>query len=645
MLKKLKIILFLLILLLSIRYNILRAQETEDTTSFNLVKERHYLDSADTYIFKFNNYANYDFLKLNYPITDFNQHRIFYPYGTDHVSLGNNGQALQGLLFKSELSNNVQVRPDVLALYRLLPDSINFIRCERPYSEASYMLGKQKEQRLDFTFNQKLGKYIYAGLRTRFGNAPGVYLHQRSYWAGAYFTLQYLSSDNRYNANLAYLTDRFTNSENGGIKYDSVFEKNIEDNRRTILVNLDKAVNRDKGHGIQFQHYYRLNSAKKHSDSLLDLKYTPGGNGKIVHTFSYYRNTEVFDDKSTDKSIYPVTYFSNKKSYDSLSRYYVNNTIALTNIESDTSEFSRLLQYAIGFEYKYDNLYFFNTDSIINELSYSAVKGFSTFLLNLKEIGQISATGSITQNGYYHNDFFLKANYNTIIQSQKFHAAFKGSFQIQQRTPDLIYSNYSTNHFRSDYSLYKTDSKILEGNLYLNGFNLSINYHIIRNYTFLDNTLNVQQYSDILDILQIKAVKTMNLKHLNSYIGLDYQAVNNSDIIALPKIVAKGKLAFTSWLFNKSLQLETGIAAFYYTSYYADEYMPSIRMFFRQSSKKYGNHLYADAFVNLKIKRMRMFISYKHFNASFTGYNYMAVPHYPQPDAGVEFGINWVFFD
>lgn len=645
MLKKLEIILFLLIFLFSIRNNFLSAQDTEDTTSFNIVKERQYLDSADTYVFRFNKYANYNFSKLNYPIADFNQSNIFYASGTDHVSLGNNGQALLGLIFESEISNNVQVRPDVFSLYRLLPDSINFIRCERPYSEASYMLGKQKEQRLDFIFNQKLGKYIYAGLRTRFGNAPGVYLHQRSYWAGAYFTLQYVNSDNRYNANLAYLTDRFTNNENGGIMYDSVFENNIEDNRRTILVNLDNAVNKDKGHGIQFQHYYQLHSGKKQPDSLLNLNYSPDENFKIVHTFSYYRNTEVYSDKSSNNSFYPITYFNNKKSYDSLSRYYINNTIALTNMEQDTTKLSRLLLYAIGFEHNFDNLYFYNTDSIITELNYSAFKGFSTLQLNLKKAGQLSATGSITQNGYYHNDFFLKAIYDAIYQSQKIHAFFKGGIQIQRRTADLIYKSFSTNHYRSNYSLNKTDSKLLVGDVNLNGFSLSVNYHLIRNYTFLDNSLNVQQYTDLLNILQIRVLKTINLKHFNSSIGIDYQSVNNTEILALPEIVVKGKLAFTSWLFNKSLQLETGITAFYYTSYFADEYMPSIRMFYRQSDKKYGNHLYADAFVNLKIKRMRMFISYKHFNSSFTGYNYMAVPHYPQPDAGIEFGINWIFFD
>lgn len=645
MLKTLHIVLPTFLILIIFINNDLNAQDTDDTTSFNIVKERHNLDSADTYIFHLNNIASYTLTKLDYPVANFNQISTFNPQGSSYVSLGNRGQAGYHPYFEPGNSNNIQVRPDVYSPFRLNIDSINFIRCEKPYSEASYMLGKQKEQRIDFIFNQKLGNNLYAGLRTRFGNAPGTYLHQRSYWAGAYFTLQFYSSNKRYNASLVYLTDRLTNYENGGIKYDSIFEQNLETNRRTILVNLDNAINRDKSHGIEFQHYYNLIRQTPYADSLNNIPNRKTKSIRLVHTFSYSRNTEVFDDKSNNKYYYPVTYFNFKRSYDSLSRIYINNTIAFTNIVPDTSSHLTHFQYAVGLEQNYDRLYFFSTDSAENLLKYNSYKLFGSLKLNMSKAGKFKAEGSFSQNGYYHNNMIISAAYYNNIILNKFNVLFQGGISYQQRSQDLIFKRFYSNHFQADYKLGNTDIKSLFSVIHFKSFYIELKNQMVHNYTFLDNDLNVQQYTNMLNILKVSVLKTISLKHFNSYLGIDYQKVDNETVLALPEIVAKCKFAYTTWLFNKAMQLETGISAFYYSAYYADEYMPSIRMFYRQTEMKYGNHIYADVFANVKIKRMRMFISYRHFNSSFTGYNYMEVPHYPQPDAGVEFGINWVFFD
>lgn len=645
MLKTLYIVLSSFLILPIFINHDLNAQDTDDTASFNIVKERHNLDSADTYIFYLNNTASYKLAKLEYPLANFNQFSTFNPQGSNYISLGNRGQAGYRPYFEPGISNNIQIRPDVYLPFRLNIDSINFIRCDKPYSEASYMLGKQKEQRLDFIFSQKLGNNLYAGLRTRFGNAPGAYLHQRSYWAGAYFTLQFLSSNKKYNASLVYLTDRFTNYENGGIKYDSIFEQNLETNRRTILVNLDNAINRDKGHGIKFQHYYSLYSRIPSADSLNNTTNLKTKSLRLVHTFAYSRNTEVYDDKSGNKLYYPVTYYNFKRSYDSLSRLFINNTIALTNIIPDTSTYLTHFQYAVGFEHNYDRLYIFASDSSEYLLKYSAYKLFGSLKLNLSKAGSVNADGSITQNGYYHNNMMISATYDNNIILGNFNACLQAGIQYQQRSQDLIFKRYYSNHYQADYELGNTDIKSIFGLIRIKSFYVELKNQMVQNYTYLDNELNVQQNADILNIIKLSAFKTLSLKHFNSYLGIDYQKVSNEAVLALPEIVAKIKFAYTSWMFNKAMQLETGISAYYYSAYYADEYMPSIRMFYRQTEKKFGNHIYADVFANVKIKRMRMFIGYRHFNSSFTGYNYMGVPHYPQPDAGVEFGINWIFFD
>ncbi len=83
----------------------------------------------------------------------------------------------------------------------------------------------------------------------------------------------------------------------------------------------------------------------------------------------------------------------------------------------------------------------------------------------------------------------------------------------------------------------------------------------------------------------------------------------------------------------------------YNTEYYADAYMPALRAFYSQQSYKTGNYPYIDAFVNIRVKRAKMFLLVEHLNAGLMNYDYFMVPSYPMPDRAIKFGIAWAFYD
>jgi hypothetical protein len=104
-------------------------------------------------------------------------------------------------------------------------------------------------------------------------------------------------------------------------------------------------------------------------------------------------------------------------------------------------------------------------------------------------------------------------------------------------------------------------------------------------------------------------------------------------------------LYYTQQLFGGAATLQPGLNFFYNTSYYADSYNPALRSFYLQDKKEIGNYLYMDVFINLKIQRARIFVTYTHFNAAFMGKTYFTTPSYPMQDGAFRFGVSWRFHD
>lgn len=83
----------------------------------------------------------------------------------------------------------------------------------------------------------------------------------------------------------------------------------------------------------------------------------------------------------------------------------------------------------------------------------------------------------------------------------------------------------------------------------------------------------------------------------------------------------------------------------YNSAFYGDAYMPALRSYYLQRQTETGDYPYMDAFVNVRVKRARMYLIAKHVNSGLMGYNYIQVPGYPMPDRGIHFGVSWQFYD
>jgi hypothetical protein len=73
--------------------------------------------------------------------------------------------------------------------------------------------------------------------------------------------------------------------------------------------------------------------------------------------------------------------------------------------------------------------------------------------------------------------------------------------------------------------------------------------------------------------------------------------------------------------------------------------MPATGRFYRQDQVRTGNYPFINVFLNIKLKRTRIFVMLDHVNSGIMGYNYYMVPTYPMNARMFRYGIAWTFYD
>jgi hypothetical protein len=171
------------------------------------------------------------------------------------------------------------------------------------------------------------------------------------------------------------------------------------------------------------------------------------------------------------------------------------------------------------------------------------------------------------------------------------------------------------------------------------------NFTTLNNYTYLNDSVKPQQYESPFTVLQVFAQGNIPIKKFGLDTRLVYQVSSNTEVLRIPMFVGMMNIYFRSEVFKKAATLQTGFQLNYFTSYFADAYMPELRSFFIQNEKEIGNYLYADVYITLEVKRAKLFVKYSHINSFLGYYSYYLAPHYPARDARFYFGAAWRFHD
>jgi len=609
-------------------------------------KDVHSPDSVFVSYFSLNDQGAYTRTAVSKPLNQFQEYDVAKQNNQFYANLGNPGSASSPLLFNLKHSPNFRFRSDVYEPYRLKDDSIKIFISESPFSHVRYHMGPGKEQKLDLNFSQRIGSGIYLGLNARFANAPGLYLRQRAFNAGGTFYAAFLYPTQRYGAILTYRTDRGINYENGGLTDVTSFTQNLESNRKVIQVNLSDAMNRSKNNGFVLQQYFNIlkSTVTRKIDTTTVQVPRKFDAGRIIYTMRYNRTSTAYEDLSPPSdfyTIYPKYFYDTVPIFDSVRITHFENCFVYSNEVPDTLGKSFPLQYSFGIRFQTDKLH--RSKNMLDVYRQMVPFGMLKGIINRKTF--FKASGFLVLGGYKSGDYSLDGSFYQFFGKHNYKVYLNVSKGMKH--PDFYFTNYYTDYFKTkwDNSFGTQDYIKGEFGAILKGFDLNASFTRLTNYVYLNQDILPQQYHNALTILAGHVSKEFRLKHWITTVYVAAQQITPDSILQLPAVIGKLSLCYDVVLFNKALHSQIGISGTYYSQWYQDAYMPALGAFYRQNNYVSGNYPYLDAFINLNIKRARLFAKYEHFNSGLMGYNYILVPDYPQADAAFKFGISWLFFD
>ena len=520
--------------------------------------------------------------------------------------------------------------------YLSAPD-IQYYSVPTPLTELYFKTVLEQGQSLDAFITLNTSKNFnfsiaYKGLRSL-----GKYLNSLSSTGNFRMTSSYNSTDKRYILNAHYVSQDFTNQENGGLLDVSEFESGDSQfrDRARISVQMEDAKAIFKGRRYFVDQAFRLNKNNNTNNGILEhqLNYeSKSYTFKKTATTDYFGDSFLntnFDDYSKYQSLYNRlgATFSNsligkfnvfvenahyKNSYE---RYVVsNNSVLVPNS-------LQLNLNAVG------GKYYYNKNGIVGEASFS--KGISK-----QTFSTLQVEAKFT---------FLKENTISL------------QYQNISKVPDLNYSIYQSDFVTYNwYNNFKNEKiNALQFKLRTKWFTAEGQYKLLGDHLYFSNSngsdtllaVTPKQYLKDIQYLSLKLEKEIRFGRFALDNTILYQKVTQPDLILnVPQLVTRNTLYFSKDVFKKAMFLQTGVTFQYFSKYYGNGYNPLIAEFYTQTNTKIGGFPLLDFFVNARVRQTRIFLKAEHFNSGFSGNSFYAAPNYPYKDFIVRFGLVWNFF-
>lgn len=273
-----------------------------------------------------------------------------------------------------------------------------------------------------------------------------------------------------------------------------------------------------------------------------------------------------------------------------------------------------------------------------------------------------NVTGDVCTIGHDLGEFSVIGNADVNIPFLKDTVRIDANASVRNYGPDFIFE-----HFHSTHAWWDNDNLDNIMHMHVGGSlsypktrtSLTIGYDNISNYCYLatssernsqgnwvNHQLNVRQTSDNISLFTAQLSQNFKLGILNWENKITYQKSSKQDVLPVPDLNAWTNL-YLKFKIAKVLDCDFGVAATYFTEYYAPEYNPLLCQFAVQENPdvrtKVGNYPFVDAYANFVLKGCRFYFMMNHINAGKGSRNYFTTPHHPMNDSIFRIGISWTF--
>ena len=528
----------------------------------------------------------------------------------------------------------------------LQPQDVTYTNTKSPFVNLTYYKqgsSRDGEERFKAYFAVNANKRLGFGFNIDYVYGRGKYAHQSTALFNGNLFAYYLGD--KYNMHFSFINDNLKVAENGGITDDRYVSAPLDmaEGGRTyanseIPTNLSAIWNHNTGYHAFLTHRYNL---------------------------GFYRDNPDENDTTNTQVFVPVTSFMHTVKVDVARRQYISQD------ETENTE------------------YFLNNflpDIERDKTDYLAVK--NTLGISLREGFNKWAKAGLT--AFVTHEFRRFTMTDTIAGTPGQRIPTDYTENVISVGGQLIKEQGKMFHYNvtGEFALIGEDAGAFSvegrGNMNFRLFNdtvrlqaqLKAGVENITNYTYLDNlsvsdgqgssgdgtgssnesgttthylnNLGVAQHSGSIQVFSASLRQDFKLGIFHLDNEVTYQTSSNQDILPLPKLVLYHNLYLSFGLAKKVLKVEMGADVRYFTEYYAPDYAPAIGQFYLQNKDtryKLGNYPLLNGYINLHLKRTRIFLMMYNLIQGQGTHSYFLAPHYPLNPRLFKIGISWNFFD
>jgi hypothetical protein len=515
---------------------------------------------------------------------------------------------------------------------------INYYQVPTPTSEFLYRTGMEQGQILDSRLAMNLHKRLNISLAYRGLRSLGNYRNSLSSHTNFRTTVSYLSKDKRYQLRTHFASQKIENQENGGITDEHIpnFEDNVTDfeDRGKINVNLESGSSFLIGKRTFIDHNYKLLNSKDSLPSKIS-------NLKIGHLFTYetkqYKYNIPSESTFWGNSFKQVTHdntshksMKNQGYLDFTSPYVLGKFRVLANYQHYFQGYKSIVNTNSS-----NGTYRIKGDFISLGAQWKALLNKIQLNANAERI----VTGDLTGKSLAAKAFYKKKD-----------AVISASLQMTSKAPDFSFtffqSNFQEYNWLNDFK--NIDTKILKIGIKNKWLQTSASLTQIENYLYFENNTQATptQFNGTVNYFKIKTANEIKLgKFALNTTALFQKVQSGKAVFRVPEWVARSSFYYTSYFFKKkSLYLQTGLTANYFSTFKAPAYNAVIGDFVLQNETQIGGIPILDYFINGQIRRTRIFIKAENILSAINKTNYYAAPNTPYRDFAIRFGLVWNFF-
>lgn len=560
-----------------------------------------------------------------------NFHRFNYVqrYNNFYQDLGNIGTAIRPIF--TEVPETIGATSGFTA-YDLYwnTETVKYYNTKSPFASVQWVLGGKGRSYAHFTFNRNINPRWNVGFNYRILQIDKITARQqkgdravRSNYFDIFTSFQ--SKDSTYSLFLNARRDFIRALENGGVKTGENFEYSDLFEKQGISTWLTQAESNDKRGAIHLFHQLNLASGFQ-----------------LYHIGDLYRQINRFNDDDPHNAYYDFIVVDSAQTRDRTEFKSFRNEVGVKGsmFKLFYNGYAAFRKYSIDYKYIYEDNFYLETEKWETYVggriglqldSLVQVRGWAEWMLDDRYIIQgsiktrwfeASAKRSVSTPAFlpqaYRGSHDLWINYFENVQGTEFKGNLIYESKVFSIYPGLRFSTFKNFIFLKEDTA-ATGQRVLP-------------YQTSGYQTWASPELN----------LSLTLFKHLTIKGQGIYTRI---LENSDDAMQYPELFVNAQVAYADIWFKDNFDFQVGVDTHWKSGYYAPNYDVTTQQFFTQQRYLAPAFPIIDLFLNVRIKRARIFVKYNNALMTFMDYGNVPTPFYPGIRNLVDFGFDWSFFD